>query len=378
MRRIASVVILAGCASGPLVAPPQRQRGLAPAAARRVEPVASAPVPGRREAATREAAHHLAEGDARADRGDHRGAIAAYDSALALDPGCARARASRGAALGRLGNDAEQVIAQTEALRDAPGYAYACMTRASARLRLGDLRGAVQDCDRALELIETGPLEDQAWRPRIHWLRGLSRVRLGEGASALPDLDVALLRQDRHVPLARARLARAEARLLGGDAAGARSDLSLARAERELIDRQGRPLSPAELRWLGWLEAIACALDGDQAGAERSLRELAGSDAADVDPAVWLFLLGLEEDPFPPPPAGGAPALAVGWSLGRIDDAAFVAHARGWEGAAHGMIGIRAERAGDLARAREHYRRSALPGPASLPRIWAIARLARE
>jgi hypothetical protein len=68
------------------------------------------------------------------------------------------------------------------------------------------------------------------------------------------------------------------------------------------------------------------------------------------------------------------------WATGRLDGATFVARAGDRRAAeAHALVGVAAERAGDLERAFDRYRLAVGPGASgSVARPWASARLAQQ
>lgn len=86
-------------------------------------------------------------------RGEHRLAVADFDTALALSPDSAEALVNRGAALVQLREYGPAIAALTQALGlgvDEPHKAY--FNRAVAREALGDLRGAFEDYNTALDI----------------------------------------------------------------------------------------------------------------------------------------------------------------------------------------------------------------------------------
>ena len=149
------------------------------------------------------AAVYQNRGLARADGGDLLGAVVDHAAAIALREGI------RDLARGRGGEDGWAIP-----LRNNLAGSY--QNRGNARLQGGDLAGAVADYDAAIAIMEA--------------LRDLGRARGGEDAWALP------LRND----LAMVFQNRGNARLQGGDLAGAVADYDAAIAIREGIRDRAR------------------------------------------------------------------------------------------------------------------------------------------
>lgn len=313
---------------------------------------------------------HLARGDERFDAGDYEAAILAYTACLEFDAGCSIARANRGVAHGRCGRYAEMHVDLTDTLRESPDYGFALMSRGSARLRLGDPGGAEADLDRALALEPS--------RQRARYLRARARVWRGDALGAIEDIRRALLPPQEHVNARRAHGVRARAHLLLGEPRLAFADLEAARTAPTTwapeADESSGPRFRASLR------VIALALGDDLARAEAELAVLEREEGADVQPTVWRKLLGFPMvDAWPPPQVQGWDADLALWATGRLDDAAFVARAGDRAPETHAFIGIAAERAGDLERAFDCYRRAVGPGAGeTVSRLWASARLAQQ
>ncbi len=132
-------------------------------------------------------------------------------------PDSARAFANRGAAREKVG-DLEGALQDLDrALELDPSYAVLHANRGVVREKLGDRQGALQDLDRALEL---DPRSGSA-----HANRGLVKDRLGDLQGALQDYGRAIERDPRY---ASAYANRGAARLKLGDTQGALQDLDRA------------------------------------------------------------------------------------------------------------------------------------------------------
>ncbi|MCI0342162.1 MAG: tetratricopeptide repeat protein [Planctomycetales bacterium] len=107
------------------------------------------------------------------------------------------------------------------ALREGIPLAWAYSNRASDRMELGDLAGALEDCEHALRLAPQDP--------RVLANRGAARQRQGDLRGAIADFDRALVRDP---SLAEAWTDRAMARRTLGDARGAIADADAALALR--------------------------------------------------------------------------------------------------------------------------------------------------
>ncbi|MGD9967219.1 MAG: tetratricopeptide repeat protein [Hyphomonadaceae bacterium] len=116
-------------------------------------------------------------------RSEWRDALADFDAVIALDRRQAEAHLNRGAALVQLGQHGAAIAAITEALGlgvREPHKAY--FNRGAAREALGDIRGAYEDYNTALEI-------EPNWGPANAELARFARTRrdhlatvLGEGA----------------------------------------------------------------------------------------------------------------------------------------------------------------------------------------------------
>ena len=123
---------------------------------------------------------HQNRGVAREAAGDHRGAIADYDAALAAVPGYADAWANRGVAEASLGDRAASLRDLREAVRLDP-------TRPNFRFNLGLVLGDIGAWDDALaqlgEAIRLNPRFAEA-----HLNRGLALEQMGRAAEGAADV----------------------------------------------------------------------------------------------------------------------------------------------------------------------------------------------
>ncbi|HZE98543.1 MAG TPA: tetratricopeptide repeat protein [Planctomycetota bacterium] len=145
--------------------------------------------------------------------GDVDGALQDYDRALFINPQYALPFTNRGSLRLRLG-DADGALSDAEeALKRDPEGGGAYVVRGSVRRARGDLAGAEADLDRA---VSRTPLSIEAWNNRA-----VLRVRMARYPEAIADFDRALSLKPDHAVL---RMGRGQARLLGGDPAGAAAD----------------------------------------------------------------------------------------------------------------------------------------------------------
>jgi tetratricopeptide (TPR) repeat protein len=189
------------------------------------------------------------QGVARAQAGDHRGAIARYTEAINLNPALVMAYMNRGAALEEIGDfesasadftkaieldprnavpyihrgycrrengDAEAAIADcTRALEIDPRAASAYANRGNARLDKGDVDGSIADLTRALELDAS-----LKW---VHGNRAAARAQKSDWEGAIADSTRALELDPRDADAYRTR---GLARLHQGNEAGAQDDFT--------------------------------------------------------------------------------------------------------------------------------------------------------
>ncbi len=129
-------------------------------------------------------AAHTNRGALHIMRREGAAALADFDRVIALDPRNAEAHVNRGAALIMNGQPGPAVAAITRALSlgvRAPHKAY--FNRGGARELLGDLRGAYEDYNTALEIMpDWGPAEAELQR----FARG-RREQLADAAGAQPE-----------------------------------------------------------------------------------------------------------------------------------------------------------------------------------------------
>lgn len=351
------------------------------------------------------------QGQAATARDDAAAALAAYDQAVARDPKLAEARYMRGyfrEAAGDLAGAEEDATAYLEQVSTwGGGFSF----RAGIRARRGALRAALTDCDAALERAHTDEDRVEALQARAYY-----RGQLELHAEALEDVerlvklqpdDLALLLQrasarelvddaaaDRRDALTRAAgppvdedlLSRAHGALGEGEAAlrtaerrvtaepdstaaldrrawarFARSDLAGARADYARV----ASLDPTAL----WGHLMSGILDG-LAGADSSRVHLQRAVALHPEepyPALWLAAFGGDRAPLAAHMSAGErpwPGPIARFLAGELDATTLLASAaeaktarRARERAceAHAFIALVAERAGEAARAREHY-----------------------
>ncbi len=127
---------------------------------------------------------HIAAGLAAAQRADIGGALVAFDRAVAVDPGHARAHDLRGIALAELGRLPEALIAYDRALACAPGAAESHLGRGDVLSKLSRHGEAVAAYDRAALLGVGGPA--------LAFNRAEALAEVGRNAEALAGYRAAL------------------------------------------------------------------------------------------------------------------------------------------------------------------------------------------
>lgn len=127
---------------------------------------------------------HAVQGSALRDAGAHEEALAAYDRAVALDPGLARAYRSRAILHARQGDHNRAITDMDRALALSPDDARSHAARGEYHRILGHHDRALADLDHSIRL---DPAHHFAWASR-----GATRLARGELDEALADLNQAL------------------------------------------------------------------------------------------------------------------------------------------------------------------------------------------
>jgi tetratricopeptide (TPR) repeat protein len=127
---------------------------------------------------------HAVQGSALRDAGAHEEALAAYDRAVALDPGLVRAYRSRAILHARQGDHDRAITDMDRALALSPDDARSHAARGEYHRILGHHDLALADLDHSIRL---DPAHDFAWASR-----GATRLARGELDEALADLNQAL------------------------------------------------------------------------------------------------------------------------------------------------------------------------------------------
>ena len=123
-------------------------------------------------------------GNAKVNKGNYKGAIAAYSKAIDLNPDLADVYNDRGAAKETL-DDFEGAIADYDnAIRFVPEYATAYNNRGIAKDNLGNYNGAIEDYDMAIQL---DPEYATAYNNR-----GVAKDNLDDYNGAIKDYDMAI------------------------------------------------------------------------------------------------------------------------------------------------------------------------------------------
>jgi tetratricopeptide (TPR) repeat protein/tRNA A-37 threonylcarbamoyl transferase component Bud32 len=150
-------------------------------------------------------------------RKDYKGAVAAYDAAVALQPQHVKAHRLRAEALLELDSPAEALRSLDACLKYGPPDADVFRARAAVRMRLGDYPGAQTDYTRALEMApDAATYEARGWaylvaeapalalrdfeevirrdpkRGDAYGGRGYARAALGQARAAAADAETAL------------------------------------------------------------------------------------------------------------------------------------------------------------------------------------------
>ncbi|HVE41869.1 MAG TPA: tetratricopeptide repeat protein [Planctomycetota bacterium] len=159
--------------------------------------------------------------------------------------------------------DADAALAAYDrALEKEPGFPPALLGRARALEKTGDLDGATEAADRAVETDR----EAESYQ-----VRGMLRARNGQPAGAVEDFSCGLRADPRRVELL---IWRAEAKLDRNDAAGAFRDYTT------WVERCAGA-EPQEAQWVGWLGHVLL---------NRSFARLQGEDFAGAEADSSLLL----------------------------------------------------------------------------------------
>jgi tetratricopeptide (TPR) repeat protein len=161
--------------------------------------------------------HNL--GVVRLGAGNARGALAAFDRAVALAPGFAPVVNSRAYARQALGDLPGALADWDRAIALAPEWADPYLKRANVRIASGDVAGAIGDYDRVLAFSPDHVL--------ARYSRALARERQHDIAGARADMDAVIAASPDY---ANAYAMRARYRAFLGDVGGARADLERAAA----------------------------------------------------------------------------------------------------------------------------------------------------
>ncbi len=175
----------------------------------------SAPAIAVKTTNTPKAGDYILSAENKGRQSDYRGAIADLDRAIAIDPRSAEAYISRAEARISIGNAKEANDDANRALKLKPNAAKAYVIRATARIGLSDLTGARADANRALQL---NPELSSAYG-----IRGLTKVLSGEYRNVNNDFDRAIAIDPTSVD---AYLLRGQVRRFLGNFDGALTDVN--------------------------------------------------------------------------------------------------------------------------------------------------------
>ena len=137
-----------------------------------------------RPATTAKADDFIIQGEYKRNKGDYKGAIADYNSALRIDGKNAIAYNNRGVARYLLKDNSGAIADYNLALRFNPNFAKTYNNRGLARYVLGDKQGAITDYNLSLRLDPKFAL--------AYNNRGLARSDLGDKQGAITDYNLAL------------------------------------------------------------------------------------------------------------------------------------------------------------------------------------------
>ncbi len=292
-------------------------------------------------------------------------AVADYGRVIEVKPDSAAAHLGRGRILARRGNLVQAHVDLTRAVELDRGLSEAWSSRADLRERMGDLSGAIADATAALSMDRRNVIAYSA--------RAMARYRMGDSAGGIEDMSAVIeLRPGASEPYAN----RAILHLGMVQVAAARED-----AEKAV---ELAPKTPSPLL----IRGMARVLQGERGGIDdiAAARELHAQFGIPN-----LLYAGLTGDLTHLPELAAKADDGVGrlarCFLGQLDEASVLKAARAISGeldrrrelgSAHGVLGIRAERAGDAEAARRHYEACVAAGDRSqLFLEWAVVRLSQ-
>ena len=146
--------------------------------------------------------------------GDDRAAIAEYSKAVALAPNALVPRMNRATACERIGDYDAAISDCDHALGVFPAYHYAFALRGKSKRKRGDLRSGLRDLNESLKLFDD---------PEIRFQRGRCLLELKDYSAAIRDFNEALAVHPDYVS---ALTARGLARARTGNLMGGRDDYS--------------------------------------------------------------------------------------------------------------------------------------------------------
>ena len=129
-------------------------------------------------------------GNAKGNTGNYKGAIAAFNKAIELNPDLADAYNNRGAAKGALGDFEGAIEDFDTAIRLNPEYVSAYNNRGNAKKALGNTKGAIEDYDMAIQL---NPEDADFFNNR-----GVAKDKLSDFVGAIEDYDTAIRLNPEH------------------------------------------------------------------------------------------------------------------------------------------------------------------------------------
>ncbi len=153
----------------------------------------------------RSAARELAiRGFLKAERGDHRGAIADYTRALSLDPNNLDLYYNRGISRAAVGDRQGAIAAYTQVIRRDPGSGDAYFNRGLVHAQSQQQQAAIADFTQAIHIYEvraamatlageTTTLVPNSNLPYLYYNRSRVRAAIGQTLPSLMDLQRAAL-----------------------------------------------------------------------------------------------------------------------------------------------------------------------------------------